>query len=129
MGICRPHFNANGTHFFMGRCNHPAFRSGPQVSAAGFIRGTVRPLCGSLAGNPCDRQLERGGHRGPRATPSGGGFAVSGAAIVALITTIGAIVVAYFTLRGAARTAQPSAQAALNAGFTALTERQLGELL
>lgn len=51
------------------------------------------------------------------------------AAIVALVTTVGAVVAALLTLRGAARTAQPSAQQALNAGFTALTERQLGELL
>jgi len=54
---------------------------------------------------------------------------VSDTAIVALITAVGAIIAALFTLRGAARTAQPSAQQALNAGFTALTERQAGELL
>lgn len=50
-------------------------------------------------------------------------------AIAAAVTTVGAIIAAFFTLRGAARTAQPSAQQALNDGFSALTERQLGELL
>ena len=54
---------------------------------------------------------------------------MSDTAIVALVTAIGAIIAALVTLRGAAKTAQPSAQEALNAGFTALTERQLGELL
>ena len=49
--------------------------------------------------------------------------------IAAILTAAGAIVVAFFTFRGAAKTSGPSAQEALNAGFTALTERQLNELL
>lgn len=44
-------------------------------------------------------------------------------------TVIAAIVAGYFGMRAAGKTAQPSAQDAINAGFTALTQRQLDELL
>ena len=47
----------------------------------------------------------------------------------ALATVFTALVGGFFGLRAAGRTAQPSAQDAINAGFTALTQRQVEELL
>ena len=44
-------------------------------------------------------------------------------------TVIAAIATGFFVLRAAGRTAQPSAQDAINAGFTALTARQVEELV
>ena len=49
--------------------------------------------------------------------------------VLGVLGTIGVAAVAgFFGLRQAAKTAQPNAQAAINAGFTALTERQVQEI-
>lgn len=50
------------------------------------------------------------------------------AVVGALATVIGAVVAGYFGLRQAAKTAQPNVQSVINAGFTALTERQVQEI-
>src|SRR5215216_2620939 len=64
-----------------------------------------------------------GAHRPPKGSP-----AMNQTVVIAVITSAAAVIVAFFTLRGAARTAQPAEQLALNAGFTALTGRQFDEL-
>lgn len=46
----------------------------------------------------------------------------------AFATVVGAVVAGYFGLRQAAKTAQPNVQSVINAGFTALTERQVQEI-
>lgn len=49
--------------------------------------------------------------------------------ILGVVGTVAVAAVAgYFGLRQAARTAQPNAQQAINAGFTALTDRQMQEI-
>lgn len=48
---------------------------------------------------------------------------------IALGTFLAAIAAGYFGTKGAGKTAQPSAQDAINAGFTALTARQVEELM
>lgn len=47
---------------------------------------------------------------------------------VAICTVLAAIAAGYFGQRAAGKTAQPNAQDAINAGFTALTARQVEEL-
>lgn len=48
---------------------------------------------------------------------------------LALATVLAAIATGFAGMKAAGRTAQPSAQDAINAGFTALTQRQLDELV
>jgi hypothetical protein len=52
---------------------------------------------------------------------------VSPAWWVAAFTTIGSMVIGYLTYRGSRAQAQPNAQEAINAGFTALADRQAVE--
>jgi small-conductance mechanosensitive channel len=47
---------------------------------------------------------------------------------VAIATVLAAIAAGFFSWRAAGKTAQPSAQDAINSGFTALTARQVEEL-
>lgn len=50
------------------------------------------------------------------------------ATVAAIGTVIGALIAGWFGVRAAGRTAAPSAQDAINAGFTALTKTQLETL-
>jgi uncharacterized protein HemX len=53
---------------------------------------------------------------------------VSPAWVVSAITTIGAVIAGFWTYRSSKAQAQPNAQDAINAGFTALAERQDREM-